>query len=100
MNEELSPIEELALMLMYLTSWKESAGLSRRVRPPVKDNEDYCRRSWKGYPFEALNDLSEKGYIFGARSTQPVFISPEGELAARKLIEKYGISPNGDTPSK
>ena len=27
-NEELSPIEELTLMLMYLTSWKESAELS------------------------------------------------------------------------
>ena len=27
-NDELSTIEELTLMLMYLTSWKESAELS------------------------------------------------------------------------
>lgn len=70
------------------------------MKPRVKDNEDYYRRSWKGYPFEALNDFSEKGYISEARSTQPVIFSPEGELAARKLIEKYGISPKGDKTSK
>lgn len=100
MNEELTSIEELTIMLMYLTSWKESTELSLRVKPPVKENEKYYRRSWKGYPFEVLNDLSKKGYISEARSTQPAFISPEGENAARKLLEKYGITPNGDAVVK
>lgn len=100
MNEEFTSIEELTMMLMYLTSWKESTELSLRVKPPVKKNENYFRRSWKGYPFEALNDLSEKGYISEARSSQPAFISLKGERAARKLLEKYGITPNGDAALK
>jgi hypothetical protein len=100
MNEELTSIEELTMMLMYLTSWKESTELSLRMKPPVKENENYFRRSWKGYPFEALNDLSKKGFISETRSSQPAFISPEGEIAACKLLEKYGITPNGDSALK
>ncbi|MBO4831756.1 MAG: hypothetical protein J5569_04720 [Oscillospiraceae bacterium] len=48
-NEELSLPEELTLMLMYLTSWKESKAVSLRANPPVNDGNDYFQRSWTDY---------------------------------------------------
>ena len=91
MNEEQALIEEMTMMLMYLTSWKESSELSLRTKRPLKEGDDYFRRSWRGYPFEALNSLSEKGFISGIHAKQPVFISPEGERTAQKLLIKYGM---------
>jgi hypothetical protein len=44
-------IKELILLLLYLTSWEE------------KDSNDKFHRSWKGYPFEILDELSEEGLI-------------------------------------
>ncbi|WP_442871642.1 DUF6429 family protein, partial [Aminipila sp.] len=50
-------IEELTLMLLYLTSWKE------------RGMEDAYPRSWKGYDFDILNRLSEKEMVVdGKRS--------------------------------
>ena len=41
-------IEELTLLLMYLTSWEEG-------------KEPYnCTKSWKGYDFEIINELKNK----------------------------------------
>ena len=37
-------IKELTLLLIYLTSWQEDAGLTK------------VQRSWKGYPFEVLDE--------------------------------------------
>jgi len=37
-------IEELTLLLLYLTSWEETG-----------DVIEATLRSWKGYPFEVLN---------------------------------------------
>ncbi|MBA7484124.1 hypothetical protein ES707_19648 [subsurface metagenome] len=42
-------IKELTLLLIYLTSWKEDAGLTK------------VQRSWKGYSFEVLDELNEEG---------------------------------------
>ncbi|MCK5767626.1 MAG: hypothetical protein KAH35_04545 [Candidatus Atribacteria bacterium] len=48
-------IKELTLLLIYLTSWKEDANLIK------------VQRSWKGYPFETLDELNEEEYIDGNR---------------------------------
>jgi len=45
-------IGELTLLLLYLTAW------NKEVTEDVK-----VLRSWKGYPFEVLDALQEKGYI-------------------------------------
>ena len=41
-------IKELTLLLLYLTSWKEA------------DVFGEMRRSWKGYPFEVINELTDE----------------------------------------
>ncbi len=79
-------IEELTLLLLYLTSWKEKIkGM------PL---EDISPRSWKGYPFEALNELAGKGYILYSghpSKAKSVGISKKGVDKAEELKRKYLI---------
>ncbi len=77
-----NPIEELTLLLMYLSSWHEE---TRSGIPPV-------RRCWKGFRFEVIDELHKKGLIdrgsFGSKS---VYITEEGEKLAEDLKEKFGM---------
>jgi hypothetical protein len=70
-------IKELSLLLLYLTSWEE------------KDGNDKFQRSWKGYPFEILNELSDEGYISGSKTAKSVYFSEEGVKLAKELEKKY-----------
>lgn len=76
-------VRDLTLILLYLTSWIEDDGLSE------------ARRSWKGYPFEALNALTEEGLIVGSRRAKSVWLTEEGENAARALLKHYGLESPG-----
>ena len=78
----MSEIEELTLLLMYLSSWEEKAppGI-----PPV-------RRCWKGFRFEVIDELEEKGLISqGSRGSKSVYITGEGEKLAEELKGKFGM---------
>ena len=44
-------IEELTLLLMYLTSWEDEPN-------PFEDRFKQC---WKGYSFDVINELTDKG---------------------------------------
>ena len=46
-------IQELTLLLMYLTSWQESSTPGLR-RKPHKTDDTLLRRCWKGYDFSIL----------------------------------------------
>lgn len=70
-------IEELSLLLLYLTSWKEG------------ELPENMRRSWKGYPFDALNQLKEQDYLRGSNTAKSVYLTEEGIKQAQHLIEKY-----------
>ncbi|WP_079478747.1 DUF6429 family protein [Halobacillus salinus] len=71
-------IKELTLLLLYLTSWKEN------------DIPDEMSRSWKGYPFWALNELGEEDYLRGGkRGAKSVFLTEEGIKKAEELAAKY-----------
>ena len=70
-------IKELTLLLIYLTSWKEDAGLIK------------VQRSWKGYPFDALDKLNEEGYIDGNKRVKSVYLTDEGLGKAKVLMKKY-----------
>jgi len=74
-------IEELILLLLYLTAWEEE---------PFKGIRAF--RSWKGYPFEALDALEEKGYIsqgkYKSRS-KSVILTGSGICQANQLKKKY-----------
>ena len=73
-------IEELTLLLMYLTSWEEEAN-------PFEDSFKQC---WKGYDFDTINELTNKGYLFPSKyKNKSVTFTKEGEELAKKLIDKY-----------
>jgi Mn-dependent DtxR family transcriptional regulator len=80
-------IEELTLLLMYLTSWEEDGYIEN-------DNhnieEAKLKKTWKGYSFDAINNLTDKGYLFPENyRNKSVTLTKKGEELATKLIEKY-----------
>lgn len=73
-------IEELTLLLMYLTSWEEK----------TNSLEDSFKQSWKGYSFEIINELTNKGYLFPTKyKNKSVTLTKEGEKLAELLMKKY-----------
>ena len=73
-------IEELTLLLMYLTSWEEEPN-------PFEDRFKQC---WKGYDFDIINELTDKGYLFPSKyKNKSVTLTKEGEKLAEELINKY-----------
>ena len=70
-------IEELVLLLLYLTCWEED----------VFGMKSY--RSWKGYPFEILDGLKEKEFISSGKRAKSVYLQEKGIQKAKELKEKY-----------
>ena len=73
-------IDDLTLMLMYLTAWEEGSG------------ENACLRTWKGYDFDSLNRLADAGYIEGSQKAKSDYLTEEGARRAIELCEHYGMS--------
>lgn len=74
-------IEELSLMLIYLTRFQE--------------NNEYCRyleSSWKGYNFDTLEKMEQKKLLFQPRKSKCVYLSEEGKEKARQLLAEYNLS--------
>ncbi|MFW6046961.1 MAG: DUF6429 family protein [Candidatus Woesearchaeota archaeon] len=71
-------IKELTHLLLYLTSWEEEDVLSEKVI-----------RSWKGYPFDILNELNDEGLIYGSKKAKSVYFTEDGIEKAKELIKKY-----------
>lgn len=72
-------IDELTLLLLYLTSFPEDYGLGE------------TQRSWKGYSFESLNELRDSHYIVGSNRAKSVYFTEEGIQKAKELMKKYNI---------
>jgi hypothetical protein len=70
-------IEELVLLLLYLTRWEE------------EEHDVKWYRSWKGYPFETLDKLAQKGYVSGSKRAKSVYLDEKGIQKAKELKEKY-----------
>ncbi|WP_240376833.1 DUF6429 family protein [Bacillus piscicola] len=70
-------VKELSLLLLYLTSWEED-------ELPVES-----RRSWKGYPFDILNELTDKDLIRGSKRSKSVSLTEAGIKEAQVLVDKY-----------
>ncbi|MDQ0214520.1 hypothetical protein J2S13_000916 [Oikeobacillus pervagus] len=70
-------IKELSLLLLYLTSWQEN-DLPREMR-----------RSWKGYPFDILNELTDEDLLRGSTRSKSVYLTEDGIKKAEKLMKKY-----------
>ena len=77
-------VEELSLMLMYLT------------RTP--DNNEFCRYreiSWKGYDFGMLDRLSDEELIIQPRSRRGydkyLYLTEQGRRKAQEFLAEYGL---------
>ncbi len=80
-------IEELTLLLLYLTAWNEEGYYFDQDDQVEKT---VLKHSWKGYSFDALNALTDQGYLFdGKHRNKSVTLTKEGELLAQELIKKY-----------
>lgn len=71
-------LKELTLLILYLQSWKERM--------------ETLPRSWKGYDFDILNELSDEGMTIDSKRTKFVLLTEEGISRAKEISEKYGIS--------
>lgn len=83
-TEAKKAIEELTMILMYLSSFVEDN--------PYFDTKD-CY-AWKGYNFDTINELWDKDYIRQGKhpsKTKKVYITNEGIAYAKTLMEKYQI---------
>ena len=75
-NDE-QKISELTLLLIALTSWQEKiCGVN-------------ITQAWKGYDFRILDQLKEKGYIFGSKRSKLTTLTDDGLKKAEELVEKY-----------
>ncbi len=78
-------IEELTLLLMYLTSWEEK-GFVRDENGEVKDGK--VKTCWKGYVFDVINKLTDEDYLYHSKG-KTATLTPEGEEKAKELMDKY-----------
>lgn len=74
-NNLIREIEELILLLIYLTSWEEES-FGHKV---------LC--SCKEYPFEVLNTSKDKNLIAGSKRFRSVYLTENG-IKKIKQIEK------------
>jgi len=70
-------IQELTLMLMYVSSWEE---------PPSG-----ARKAWKGFSYEALDSLLQDELIASRKADKSVTLTKEGISTAKSLMQEYGI---------
>jgi len=76
MNYDTDKIDEYTLALMYLV---------------VTDRQDgFGARAWKGFDWDTMNRLHEKGYISNpVGKTKSVGMTEEGFLKAQELFERH-----------
>jgi len=73
-------IKELNLLVLYLSGWEEDS----RKKPGQK-----IFRSWKGYPFEILNEFEEKELITQNRKSKSIVFTVKGKSKAEAIKRKY-----------
>ncbi len=67
-------VDEMTLALLYLVTEKGKDGV----------------RAWKGFDWETMNRLHEKGYISNPKSkAKSVTVSAEGARLAEELFKKH-----------
>jgi len=75
MEYDKDKVDELTLTLLYLV---------------MHDEDEHGARAWKGFDWDTMNRLSEKGFIGNPISkAKSVTVTPEGCKKARELFEKH-----------
>ena len=75
-------LKDLNLLVLYLSGWEEDS----RNHPGQK-----IYRSWKGYPFEILNEFEAKQLISQHRKSKSVVFTEAGKRRAEELMRKYFV---------
>jgi len=76
MNYDEDKIDEYTLALLYLVTHERHEGLGARA--------------WKGFDWETMNRLHEKGYISNpVNKAKSVGLTEEGFLKAKELFERH-----------
>jgi hypothetical protein len=70
-------VEETVMALLSLTMFEEVSGV----------------RAWKGYDWDVMNALHERGWISDPRGkAKSVQVTKVGEAKAKELFQKYFVS--------
>jgi hypothetical protein len=70
-------VDEVTLALLYLV---------------MHDEEESEARAWKGFDWDTMDRLHEKGFIGNpVNKVRSVTVSPEGRKRARELFEKHFV---------
>lgn len=78
MNYDEDKIDEFTLALLYLVAHERHVGMGARA--------------WKGFDWETLNRLHDKGYISNpVGKTKSVGMTEEGFLKAKELFERHFV---------
>ena len=73
-----SKVDEMTLSLLYLVTWDRQEG--------------YGARAWKGFDWDTMDRLHEKGLISDPKSkAKSVVMDEEGFQKAKELFEKHFI---------
>jgi hypothetical protein len=76
MKHDEDKIDEYTLALLYLVTHERHKG--------------FGARAWKGFDWDTMNRLHEKGYISNPiAKTKSVGITEEGFLKAKELFERH-----------
>ena len=84
-------VKDLTLMLMYLTSWEENLAPELHEKPDRLGFRPQIRRTWKGYDFGILNELTDEGLVNAGGRSKSASFNAEGEAKALELLNAYGI---------
>jgi hypothetical protein len=79
MDFDADKVDDATLALLSLVMWKE---------------KDYGPRAWKGFDWDTMDRLHEKGYIDNPKGkAKSVGVTDEGEKRAEELFKQmFGIS--------
>ena len=81
----------LTLMLMYLTSWEERLVPDLHEKPDRPGFHLQIRRTWKGYDFGILNELTDEGLVNARNLSKSASFTDEGVTKALELLKRYEI---------
>jgi hypothetical protein len=77
MEYDKDKVDEVTLALLYLV---------------MHDEDEYGARAWKGFDWDTMNRLHEKGFIGNpVGKTKSVVVTPEGCKRAKELFEKLFV---------
>lgn len=78
---------------MYLISWEEE---SLFYDENGNLDKGIIKNAWKGYSFDTINKLTDKGYLFPIKyKNKSVTLTKEGEKQAELLMKKNILNNYG-----